>query len=70
MAQEAVMKAPPPSAYYSGAIVVHGQGPPPLHSARGFGVGAALPNGGFAQQQHPPAGYAYQQPYPGHPQYR
>jgi hypothetical protein len=52
-----VMRAPPPNAYngqYSGALVVHGQGPPPLHQASGFGVGAMLPNGGFAQQQSPP----------------
>ena len=52
-----VMKAPPPNAYngqYTGALVVHGQGPPPLHQASGFGVGAMLPNGGFSQQQSPP----------------
>ena len=76
-AADPVMKAPPPNAYHSGAIVVHGQGPPPLQQARGFGIGASLPNGGFGQQQHQaPMGYhgqqphGYHQPYPGQPQYR
>lgn len=58
---EGVMNAPPPGVFspgaaQAGALVVHGQGPPPLQQARGFGLGAQLPNGGFAppqQQQQP-----------------
>jgi hypothetical protein len=61
------MNAPPPGAFHSGAaaggaMVVHGQGPPSLHQAQGFGVGARLPNGGFGQPQAAPMGYQ--------PQYR
>lgn len=59
-----VMNAPPPGVFQAGAaaagaLVVHGQGPPPLNSARGFGVGAQLPNGGFTSQPMP--GHYYQQ---------
>ena len=60
------MMAPPPGAYApganTGALVVFGQGPPPLHQPQGFGLGARLPNGGFSQQQQaPPMGYQQQQ---------
>ena len=60
------MSAPPPGVFSAaaaagGAMVVHGQGPPPLHQPMGFGLGARLPNGGFNhQQQAPPMGF--QQP--------
>lgn len=63
---DGVMQAPPPGVFTSGAaaagaLVVHGQGPPPLHQPMGFGLGARLPNGGFAhQQQTPPMGYQQQ----------
>jgi hypothetical protein len=78
---EGVMKAAPANAsYYTGAMVVHGQGPPPLQQAVGFGVGAMLPNGGFNQQgtnqlptptpYNPQQGYHQQPQYPGQPQYR
>jgi hypothetical protein len=79
-----VMRAPPahlfqPGAVNAGALVIHGQGAPPLQQGRGFGLGAQLPNGGFSQpQMQPPMGYqqGYQQPQPGYqqqqqqPQYR
>jgi hypothetical protein len=64
---EGIMNAPPPGAFhpnsqYAGALVVHGQGPPPLHQASGFGVGRYLPNGGFQnQQQLNPGQYMQQQ---------
>merc|ERR1719215_1021771 len=50
--KEGVMNAPPPGVFspaaaQAGALVVHGQGPPPLQQARGFGLGAQLPNGGL-----------------------
>ena len=60
---DGVMNAPPPGygAGAGGALVVYGQGPPPLHQPMGFGVGARLPNGGFSQQQQaPPMGYQQQ----------
>lgn len=64
MTNDGVMKAPPPGLFQqgvagSGALVVHGQGPPPLHQPMGFGVGASLPNGGMQQhqQQQPQMGY-------------
>ena len=63
---QGVMKAPPPGVFtpggaHGGALVVHGQGPPPLQQARGFGVGAQLPNGGFSQPQGQPNPYQQQQ---------
>ena len=58
------MNAPPPGVFHAGAaaagaLVVHGQGPPPL-TTQGFGVGASLPNGGFSNQQMH-QGHYYQQ---------
>jgi hypothetical protein len=49
---EGIMKAPPqmlfnPNAAQAGALVIHGQGPPPLQQ-QGFGVGF---NNGYAPQQ-------------------
>jgi hypothetical protein len=69
---EGIMNAPPPGAFnpnaqYAGALVVHGQGPPPLHQAQGFGVGRMLPGGGFQNQQPILPGYMQQQ---AQPQYR
>lgn len=54
---EGIMNAPPPGVFHpnaanGGALVVHGQGPPPLHQVHGFGVGQMLPNGGFQNQQN------------------
>ncbi|KAL3942641.1 MAG: hypothetical protein SGARI_000200 [Bacillariaceae sp.] len=71
---DGVMNAPPPGAFhpnaaYAGALVVHGQGPPPLHQASGFGVGRQLPNGGFQNQQQLTPGYLMQQQQ-STPQYR
>jgi hypothetical protein len=71
---EGIMNAPPPGAFhpnasYAGALVVHGQGPPPLHQASGFGVGRLLPNGGFQNQQQMAPGYLMQQQQ-STPQYR
>ena len=71
---EGIMNAPPPGAFhpnaaYAGALVVHGQGPPPLHQASGFGVGRHLPNGGFQNQQELTPGYLMQQKQ-STPQYR
>ena len=71
---EGIMNAPPPGAFhpnaaYAGALVVHGQGPPPLHQASGFGVGRHLPNGGFQNQQQLAPGYLMQQQQ-STPQYR
>lgn len=65
---EGVMKAPPPGAFSpgaagGGALVVHGQGPPPLNQARGFGVGAQLPNGGMSNPQQRQQYYQQQQRY-------
>lgn len=62
---EGIMNAPPPGAFhpnsqYAGALVVHGQGPPPLHQASGFGVGRFMPNGGFQNQQQLQPGYLMQ----------
>jgi len=62
-----IMKAPPPGLFqqgaaYSGALVVHGQGPPPLHQPMGFGVGASMPNGGFSNTPQGQPGYMQQQP--------
>eukprot|EP00934_Nitzschia_sp_Nitz4_P004309 Nitzschia sp. Nitz4//scaffold61_size107673//71490//73388//NITZ4_004246-RA/size107673-snap-gene-0.118-mRNA-1//-1//CDS//3329555743//4299//frame0 len=62
---DGVMNAPPPGVFSpgaaaGGALVVHGQGPPPLNQPQGFGLGARLPNGGFAQQQPAPLGYQQQ----------
>ena len=59
------MRPPPPNAFqpaavHAGALVVHGQGPPPLQQPMGFGVGAQLPNGGL-QNQQPPTYYMPQQ---------
>lgn len=69
---EGIMNAPPPGAFnpnaqYAGALVVHGQGPPPLHQAQGFGVGRLMPGGGFQNQQPVQPGYIQQQ---AHPQFR
>jgi len=63
---EGIMNAPPPGAFHAnaaqaGALVVHGQGPPPLQQAQGFGLGATLPNGGFQNQQNLAPGYMQQQ---------
>jgi len=63
---EGVMNAPPPGVFspgaaQAGALVVHGQGPPPLQQAQGFGVGQMLPNGGFQKQQNLAPGYVQQQ---------
>lgn len=63
---EGVMNAPPPGAFHpnaaqGGALVVHGQGPPPLQQASGFGVGQMLPNGGFQNQQNLAPGHYMQQ---------
>lgn len=63
---EGIMNAPPPGAFHpnaaqAGALVVHGQGPPPLQQAQGFGVGSMLPNGGFQNQQNLAPGYMQQQ---------
>jgi hypothetical protein len=67
---EGVMKAPPPGAFdpNAGALVVMGQGPPPLHQVSGFGVGRFLPNGGFQNQQQLQPGY-YMQHQQSQPQY-
>ena len=51
---EGVMKAPPPTAFHpdavhAGALVVHGQGPPPIQ--RGFGVGFGSPPPQYNQQR-------------------
>ena len=71
---EGIMNAPPPGAFHpnaamAGALVVHGQGPPPLHQAQGFGIGRNLPNGGFQNQQTMPVG-GYMQQQQAQPQYR
>jgi len=63
---EGIMNAPPPGVFspnaaQAGALVVHGQGPPPLQQAQGFGVGQMLPNGGFQNQQNLAPGYIQQQ---------
>jgi len=63
---EGILNAPPPGVFSSnaaqaGALVVHGQGPPPLQQAQGFGVGQMLPNGGFQNQQNLAPGYVQQQ---------
>ncbi|VEU44715.1 unnamed protein product [Pseudo-nitzschia multistriata] len=63
---EGVMNAPPPGVFsphaaQGGALVVHGQGPPPLQQAQGFGVGAMLPNGGFQNQKNAVPGQYMQQ---------
>jgi hypothetical protein len=66
-----VMNTPPPGAFdpNAGALVVMGQGPPPLHQVSGFGVGRFLPNGGFQNQQQMQPGY-YLQHQQSQPQYR
>lgn len=61
-----IMNAPPPGAFHpgaahAGALVVHGQGAPPLQQAQGFGVGQMLPNGGFQNQQNLAPGQYMQQ---------
>lgn len=63
---EGIMNAPPPGVFHpnaaqAGALVVHGQGPPPLQQAQGFGVGQMLPNGGFQNQQNLAPGMYQQQ---------
>lgn len=63
---EGIMNAPPPGVFHpnaaqGGALVVHGQGPPPLQQAQGFGLGARLPNGGFQNQQNLAPGQYMQQ---------
>jgi hypothetical protein len=63
---DGIMNQPPPGAFhpnaaYAGALVVHGQGPPPLQQASGFGVGRVLPNGGFSNQQNLAPGQYMQQ---------
>lgn len=61
-----IMSPPPmlfsPGAVNAGALVIHGQGAPPLQQQQqtGFGVGAQLPYGGMPPQQ----GYNYAQPPP------
>jgi len=67
-APQGVMSAPPPGVFSSGAagqgaLVVHGQGPPPLQQGRGFGLGAQMPNGGFGAPQQAPNPYHQQQPH-------
>merc|ERR1719215_2253779 len=64
--KDGIMNAPPPGVFspnaaQAGALVVHGQGPPPLQQAQGFGVGQMMPNGGFQNQQNLAPGYAVQQ---------
>jgi len=65
---QSIMSAPPqlfhPQAVNAGALVVHGEGPPPLQ--QGFGVGAQMHNNGYGsypQQPNyappPQAQYAY-----------
>jgi len=66
ISSEGVMNAPPqgvfhPNAAHAGALVVHGQGAPPLQQAQGFGVGQMLPNGGFQKQQNLAPGQYMQQ---------
>mmetsp|Transcript_80181 Transcript_80181/g.120511 ORF Transcript_80181/g.120511 Transcript_80181/m.120511 type:complete len:620 (+) Transcript_80181:131-1990(+) len=66
-----IMRAPPAGLFqqgaaHGGALVVHGQGPPPLQQPMGFGVGARLPNGGLQNQQQSPYHMQQQQ----QPQYR
>ena len=65
-----IMSTPPmlfsPGAVGAGALVIHGQGPPPLQRGfgvvgSGFGVGAQMGYGGMPQQQ-PPQGYYAQPP--------
>jgi len=63
---DGIMNAPPPGAFHpnaahAGALVVHGQGPPPLQQAQGFGVGQMLPNGGFQNQTNLAPGQYIQQ---------
>jgi len=65
-ASEGVMNQPPPGAFNpnaanTGALVVHGQGPPPLHQMQGFGVGRTLPNGGLQNQQNLAPGQQFMQ---------
>jgi len=47
--KEEVMKPPPqlfhPNAAMAGALVVHGQGPPPLQQPQGFGAGYRMHHG-------------------------
>ena len=62
-----IMSPPPmlfsPGAVNAGALVVHGQGPPPLQ--QGFGVGAQMGYGyGMPQQQMRQQQYYQQQPPP------
>ena len=49
---DGVMRAPPqlfhPDAVHAGALVVHGQGPPPIQ--RGFGIGYGVPQHNYQQQ--------------------
>lgn len=72
--KEGIMNAPPqtlfhPNAHMAGALVIHGQGPPPLQQqGQGFGVGfnngyAAGPSYGYPPQQQ-------QQQQPQQPQYQ
>jgi len=61
---EGIMNAPPPGAFSpgavnAGALVVHGNGPPPLQQMQGFGAGTMLPNGGFQNQQNLAPGQHY-----------
>lgn len=63
---EGIMNAPPPGVFspnaaHGGVLVVHGQGPPPLQQAQGFGIGARLPNGGFQNQTNVAPGQYMQQ---------
>jgi hypothetical protein len=64
-----IMSPPPmlfsPGVVNAGALVVHGEGPPPLQ--RGFGVGTQM-GYGMPQQQMPQQQY-YQQPPPPQQQY-
>mmetsp|Transcript_16211 Transcript_16211/g.22613 ORF Transcript_16211/g.22613 Transcript_16211/m.22613 type:complete len:562 (-) Transcript_16211:302-1987(-) len=64
---QSIMSAPPqlfhPQAVNAGALVVHGEGPPPLQ--QGFGVGAQMHNNGYGSHPQQPsyappqAQYAY-----------
>ena len=71
--KEGIMNAPPPTLFsphaaMAGALVVHGQGPPPLQKqGQGFGVGAGQANGyGGAGYGYPPQQQGYP-PQQGHP---
>jgi hypothetical protein len=69
------MKPPPqlfsPDAVNAGALVVHGQGPPPLHqqqSVGGFGIPYQMKQQQQYAQQYAQPQYAQQQAYGGYAQ--